>query len=495
MIEAKSTLIPTVRDHSHEPMHYFDKDMKHCETDWLIEKPEIVQFHTGPDKDVKLYLHRNVWTLYDPNIRETWAEQAGGYVVNKAGFVFRYCIVCAQKRFEILQFKGMRLHEWDSPLVCFETKCKKTISELKNEFHSSGLINAIFERNADALKGYLVSPPKSQIINTLPQENRIDISETRFKDVKRGGRICYYFDSSMDISQATTPEITNPKTIRFEYPCKHKDHDYCMLHLFLVNNLWVHYEPIAGYGYADHRAGFVFHNCIVCGENRFKYENFFQAHCPAWESPINCGESKCSQVIYDLQFQDEGSRELFSAIWRREIKTLKYHSRNSLAASTLSNRIATTFGYFDDEMKSQETKDPSAIKLKKLTLKLKCKHESHKYCVKSLFLPHNPWKNYDPISEMEHRAGFVFRNCVFCGENRFKKGDFASARLDRKSSPIECGKDECLGEYYSLLFGNQPFRHLHMADVSIHDDPIEKWVEGLISEHKSIENVNDTSKK
>jgi hypothetical protein len=127
----------------------------------------------------------------------------------------------------------------------------------------------------------------------------------------------------------------------------------------------------------------------------------------------------------------------------------------------------STYSYFDDGMNIQETtSETTTLSMSSRSVCLEPYWHTQPKDVVKLFLINNPWKHYEPISTMSHycdnRAGFFFRDCIVCGDNRFKEGFFIS-HLASSESPINCDKSECYDAVKKSEFRDKCFEDLFLS--------------------------------
>ncbi len=135
---------------------YFDTGMGIQNTTSLLDlQPQQARFkYSGyyDHSEIDLYLSGNPWTTYDPNAMYNSAD-------NKAGFIFRNCIVCGVRRFQDIDLSTAYLVQWyPDPHCCGNFDCRDKFHLLgEGTYADKKLYQAIFSRDANFLKKALTS--------------------------------------------------------------------------------------------------------------------------------------------------------------------------------------------------------------------------------------------------------------------------------------------------------------------------------------------------
>ncbi len=441
-----------IQDRSDQKMHYFNNQLNHCETDWIDKKPDLVRFQVNTKNsltghDLELFLCNNVWTEYDPHVQEGFHENCGGFAVNKTKFVFQYCILCGEERAETSALKEMRLCSWESPIVCYRKACIHIILDLSEDKQTSGLIKAIFDRNAEAIKSYLMvaSPVPFKICSYSPKK-------VSFSDE---ARTYFCFGEKMLHQKTTSPSTLNPEIVGFLYldmvaeKYFYDKEDYSKVNLFLKNNPWTECNLIYALdGMADYYKGFVFRDCIFCGENRFK-EDIIPEH------PLRCDEIQCMEKMERLQSLTSNSgKALFAAILKRHADLGRY--------------AEPSYPYFTSSLDTLETTTPESLQPEKIRFSYPCNHQNHRYCNLELFLKNNPWKEYKHVAGYGYSNNsleYLYQNCIACGTDRLRGRGLFRAECDAMESPITCKERKCEKVFEDLRLGGGKAFDLYLAIV------------------------------
>ncbi len=287
-----------------------------------------------------------------------------------------------------------------------------------------------------------------------------------------------YFDNTLEIQQTAAPCALQPQKVHFRFPGSFYDQKTIQADLFLSHNPWKvdkYFVETLDYYYRS-KPAFVFRNCVVCGETRFDDEYFSNPDWFNWgKIALHCDKSECQERIDDLTHgKNTNANAFIGAIFRKNVPELRRH--------TVYSKM---YYYFDYEMELQEKISypemiPQQVEFKIPYMKEVRRDAVYKYLEFSdytveLFLSHNPWRTYELINSPwcdENKVGFVFRNCLVCGVQRFKDEDFPKMGLHGNVSPIYCRSYQCEKVFHDLLYGNEHANKLYHAILARHPDSL-----------------------